>query len=75
MPLYEYTCDSCHHEFETLVRGREEPNCPECGGSRLHKLFSVPAAHTGGTRELPACEAPRAGGCGLPGCGPMGCGM
>jgi putative FmdB family regulatory protein len=75
MPIYEYACDTCRHEFETLVRGHEEPNCPECGSNRLHKLFSVPAAHTGGVRDLPVCETPRAGGCGLPGCGPLGCGM
>jgi putative FmdB family regulatory protein len=75
MPIYEYTCDACRHEFETLVRGAEQPNCPQCGGSRLQKLFSVPAAHSGSSRDLPVCEAPRAGGCGLPRCGSMGCGM
>ncbi len=76
MPLYEYVCDQCQHEFEALVRGDEQPGCPSCGGARLAKRFSVPAAHTGGSRDLPICEAPRPqGGCGLPQCGMGGCQM
>jgi len=75
MPLYEYTCDSCRREFELLVRGEERPACPECGGTRLEKLLSVPVAHVGGSKSaLPiASEAPRAGGCGAPICGQRGC--
>ncbi len=74
MPLYEYTCAHCQEPFEVLVRGGEQPACPTCGGTRLHKLLSVPAAHTGGTgAQLPQCETPRAGGCGAPWCGQGSC--
>ena len=33
MPIYEFICESCRHEFETLVTcvGGEAP-CPKCGG-------------------------------------------
>lgn len=38
MPIYEYACRSCGHEFETLVRGVEiaspaggEPAASACG--------------------------------------------
>ena len=76
MPIYEYACQSCGHEFELLIRGGEAPHCPECdNGQSLTKRFSVPAAHVGGTRDLPICEVPRGGGCGLPQCGSGGCQM
>ena len=76
MPLYEYSCQECSSEFELLVRGREQPRCPECESVKLEKLLSVPAAHTVGSRDLPTCRpAPAGGGCGLPQCGMGGCAM
>ena len=76
MPIYEYACQSCGHEFELLIRGSETPHCPECDNAKsLTKRFSVPAAHVGGMRDLPICEPPRGGGCGLPQCGSGGCQM
>ncbi|NIP84950.1 MAG: zinc ribbon domain-containing protein [Planctomycetales bacterium] len=79
MPLYEYVCEDCRSEFELLVRGSQPPLCPNCGGKRLEKLLSVPAAHTSsGSSPLPLCEGPASGppggpcgmgGCGLPECG------
>jgi len=73
MPIYEYTCQSCGHEFEHLVRGGEKPSCPSCGKTRLAKKFSVPAAHTAGSSQ-PACSARDPGACNVPHCGP-GCGL
>ncbi len=32
MPIYEYSCTACGHEFEELVRGDEKPVCPSCEG-------------------------------------------
>lgn len=75
MPLFEYTCDACHNQFELLVRGNEKLTCPKCGSDKLEKAWSVPAAHTGGkSSDLPICgPAPHSGGCGLPQCGSGGC--
>jgi putative FmdB family regulatory protein len=44
MPLYEYHCDDCGHEFELIRKFSDPPleKCPDCGG-RLRKLFSSPA--------------------------------
>lgn len=70
MPLYEYRCENCGAELELLVRGGEEPRCTACGGARLSKLFSVPAAHVGGAAGSSGGDW---GGCGKPGCGPGGC--
>ena len=45
MPIYEYSCKSCGHQFEELVRGDEKPACPACGKKQLERQWSVPAAH------------------------------
>ncbi|MCA9245509.1 MAG: zinc ribbon domain-containing protein [Planctomycetales bacterium] len=73
MPIYEYECGQCRATFELLVRGAEQPACPECGGRQLDKLLSVPAAHSAGS-ELPVCDMPRRGPCGRGGCGLPECG-
>ena len=50
MPIYEYTCKSCKHEFETLVRSGQTPVCAECGSAELERLISMPAVNSEGTR-------------------------
>ena len=75
MPIYEYTCDDCQVDFELLVRGIEQPECPTCGGARLSKQFSVPAAHVAGASQLPVHTPQISGGCGRPQCGTGQCGM
>ena len=73
MPIYEYTCDSCGHEFELLIRGSQRPECPECGKARLTKKFSVPAAHSSDSTD--ACSLRGPGACGLPCCQDGQCGL
>ena len=41
MPIYEYTCNACQRDFETLVRSDSVPDCPECGSTDLAKKLSV----------------------------------
>jgi putative FmdB family regulatory protein len=72
MPIYEYSCRGCGHEFEYLLRGDERPVCPECGQADLTKNFSAPAAHTGSAKD-PACPAKST--CGAPHCCGQDCGM
>ena len=46
MPTYDYECDACGHEFE-LFQGINESHkrkCPECGKSKLRRLFGTGAA-------------------------------
>ena len=72
MPLYEYHCQECQSKIELLVRGSEQPACPECGGTRLEKLLSVPAAHS--RDGLPMADSPPwSGPCGMGGCGRPEC--
>ena len=78
MPIYEYQCESCSQEFETLVRSAADvPNCPKCGGIDLARLFSVPAAsRDAGSRSssLPMSDQPSYG-CGGGGCQTGMCGL
>jgi len=41
MPIYEYHCVECDKNFETLIFGSEEPECPTCNGRNVHKLMSA----------------------------------
>ena len=43
MPLYDFKCRSCRHEFEALVRpvDTDAPACPSCHGRDLEKLLST----------------------------------
>ena len=41
MPLYEYQCRSCDHQFELLVRESTKLECPKCTGTELDKQLSV----------------------------------
>ena len=42
MPIYEYRCDKCEHEFEAEQRITEEPLriCPSCRARKLRRLIS-----------------------------------
>lgn len=43
MPIYEYRCQACHHEFETMQKmsDPELTDCPACGEPQLKKLISA----------------------------------
>lgn len=67
MPLYDFACQQCHHQFEALVRNGQEPVCPQCQGRQLTRHFGVPAAVVRGGRLPIAAEAPGQP-CGAPNC-------
>lgn len=50
MPIYEYRCESCEHEFETLVLGQEKPECPSCQSQELERLLSLPTVRSSTTK-------------------------
>ena len=43
MPIYEYQCTDCEHEFETIQKISEDPlvTCPNCGKDTLQKKISA----------------------------------
>ncbi len=40
VPMFDYKCRGCGHEFETLVRAQDTPTCPACEGQDLEKIIS-----------------------------------
>jgi putative FmdB family regulatory protein len=40
VPLYDFQCRTCGHEFERLVRHDAVGPCPSCGGEALERLLS-----------------------------------
>jgi putative FmdB family regulatory protein len=42
MPIYEYQCEKCGHEFEREQRITEDPvkTCPECRAKKVRRLIS-----------------------------------
>ena len=74
MPIFEYTCDSCKTEFETLVRASSPaPKCPTCHGNALQKKISGFAVAAGSSATpLPDAGLGPCGSCGHPG-GPGAC--
>jgi putative FmdB family regulatory protein len=43
MPLYDYRCRGCRHEFEALVRPSDAdvPSCPMCRSVDVERLLST----------------------------------
>ena len=44
MPVYEYRCAACNHQFELRQKFSDAPanQCPKCGGE-VHKMVSASA--------------------------------
>ncbi len=48
MPIYEYHCQDCRKDFETIVLSQgsaAEVVCPQCGGKNVKKKISAPSYH------------------------------
>lgn len=52
MPIYEFHCPACGHQFEKLVKLNEQPQCPSCQSPDPERQFSLSAGiSTGKTRD------------------------
>jgi putative FmdB family regulatory protein len=69
MPLYEYACQECGHQFEELVRDGERVECPACHAEKLERLLSVPARGRVAPEGLPVRSCGEGPPCGRTGCG------
>ena len=49
MPIFEYICKQCDHQFEALVYGQQKAECPKCHGSKLAPQLSVFAVSAKGS--------------------------
>ncbi|MCB0115239.1 MAG: zinc ribbon domain-containing protein [Caldilineaceae bacterium] len=51
MPIYEFACDSCGHEFEKIVSfsATQPPACPSCEAETVTRRMGRPAIHFKGS--------------------------
>ncbi len=70
MPIFEFACQSCQHEFEMLVPShRTMVACPRCQGGDVEKLFSAFAVRGSGASGESRAPAAGLGGGGGGCCG------
>jgi putative FmdB family regulatory protein len=74
MPIFEYICKECDHEFEALVFGRDKAECPKCHSKKLTPRLSVFAVSAKAGQAAPSPSAGACGSCGDPR-GPGACAM
>ena len=43
MPIYDYTCSECEHEFERVntIADRKTCECPKCGSMATQRLRTI----------------------------------
>jgi putative FmdB family regulatory protein len=78
MPIFEYICKECDHEFEAIVFGQQKADCPKCHSKKLEAQLSVFAVSAkGGASSASSFSDSGAGGCGSCGDprGPGSCSM
>ncbi|RPJ10100.1 MAG: zinc ribbon domain-containing protein [Deltaproteobacteria bacterium] len=67
MPIYEYVCERCDHEFEKLVfNSSEKIGCPKCESKKVSRKMSTFAFSCGGTFKSTASSS--CGGCSSSSC-------
>ena len=58
MPLYEYKCSGCGHQFELLILKASQPvACPSCAGESVERLVSTFAASSDASRQSSTASA------------------
>jgi putative FmdB family regulatory protein len=73
MPIFEYACQECNHQFEALVYGSQQAKCPKCQSKKLAQQLSVFAMSSKGSTSA-SSEVGACGSCGDPR-GPGACSM
>ena len=60
MPIFEYKCAECGKVSEFLQKPgrRTKLRCPDCGGEKMDKLFSVfaPGVKQGDSKQCRTCS-------------------
>jgi len=65
MPLFEYRCQDCGEQFETVVFDRRrQVTCKKCHSARVEKMISVFAVAGGSRSESAALEPGPCTSCG-----------
>lgn len=77
MPIYEYKCNKCDEQFETLVMGGTEPECPACDSQDLSRLMSAcgfisKTTGQGGDSQVKSSASSGCGSCASSSCSSCG---
>ena len=65
MPIFEYVCKHCEHEFEALIFGTQKAECPKCQSKKLEPQLSVFAVSAkSASASQPSRAAGPCGSCG-----------
>lgn len=64
MPIFEYICQECQHEFEALLFGRDKAACPKCQSKKLSPQLSVFAVSAKGMPARGSGSPASGGACG-----------
>jgi putative FmdB family regulatory protein len=59
VPIYEYTCRQCRHDFELVVLKTTVLACPSCASADLERRLSVPAVKSESTHAQAMSAAKR----------------
>jgi len=71
MPIYEYHCGQCEHEFEKLVfNSSEKIVCPKCKSKKVGRMMSAFAFSSGGKFKSTASSS--CGSCAATSCSTCG---
>jgi putative FmdB family regulatory protein len=75
MPIFEYVCRECDHQFEAIVMSSQKPTCPKCESKKLDQQISRFAVSGGDqTSSFAADSGGACGTCGDPR-GPGACSL
>lgn len=73
MPIYEFVCNDCENQFETIVFSKSEKvTCPKCKSEKIQKKMSCCAFKTGDNNFVVTGKRAMAGG-GCSGCSATSC--
>lgn len=62
MPIYDYKCSDCNHEFTKLVfNSTEEVECPKCQSKNAQKKVSTPGSVAGSSSGGGCCGSSSSG--------------
>ena len=58
MPLYEYKCMACGHQFEVLMLRQDQTvSCPSCSAASVERLISMFAVNSDAGRKSSVAAA------------------
>ncbi|RME79054.1 MAG: zinc ribbon domain-containing protein [Chloroflexi bacterium] len=71
MPLYEFYCPVCRHNFDvrrSISQGTDDVVCPTCASQNVQRVFTPVAAFSSGAKGVTALGGSGCATCALTNC-------